>query len=93
MQQNFDTILGSEEGVKFLLNLPYEQMKSIAESNSLNIKDEYVLVDLFEKYLKHRDNLPQLAEDKRNINDYLDLLSDTEKEKIKTDKAAKEAEE
>lgn len=63
IQQNFENILNSVEGTAFLLNLPFEQMRNICESNSLNITNEMLLVQLFEKYLNHREKLPLLPEE------------------------------
>lgn len=90
MQQNFDEIASSASGAAFLLSLPYSQMKSLCASNSLNIKDEYILVDLFERYLAHRDHLPKLAEEERKLDDFKDLLT---KEEIEARNKLKEEEE
>ena len=68
-------------------------MKSLCASNSLNIKDEIVLVDLFEKYLAHRDTLPPLEEDTVTIEKFKDLLKPEEIEKREKEKADKKAEE
>ena len=63
LQQNFGTISKSEEGLQFMLNIPYKYMKSICQSNSLTISNESELVTLFEKYLNHRESLPILKEE------------------------------
>jgi hypothetical protein len=98
MQQNFDQIVHSEEGRAFLLNLPFTYIRSLCESNSLNIKDEYALVDLFERYLAHRDELEPIAEEKPDIKKFESMLKkeeldNREKEgKEKQDKLDKEKE-
>ena len=63
IEQNFDNILGSDEGTAFMLNLPIDYIRNICDSNALNISDEMLLVRLFEKYFSHRDGLPLLKEE------------------------------
>lgn len=90
MQQYFDKILKSETGHDFLVSIPYRYIQRLLSSNSLNVTDEHILMDLFEKYLKHRDEsaLPKLAEeDPEKL--FFNLLSDEEK-KAREDKKAEE---
>ena len=63
----------------------------MCDSNKLNIRDEKVLLNLFEKYLKLRESLTLLPEEipKSNLDD---LLTEEEK-KSRAEKATKEAEE
>lgn len=64
-------------------------MRSICASNGLNIKDEYILVNLFERYLAHRDHLPKLPEEERKLDDFKDLLT-PEEIKARDDKLEEE---
>lgn len=68
-------------------------MKSLCASNSLNVRDEIVLVDLFEKYLSHRDHLDPLPEDKVTVDKFKQFLTPEEIEKRNKEKADKDAEE
>ena len=74
-----DEILKNDESSSFLLSLPFQNIFNICQSNNLAIKDEKVLVDLYVKYLAHRDSLPALPEDDpaKDIDKY---LSEAEKE-------------
>jgi len=58
-----DKILETDESSAFLLSLPFKYMKSLCDSNKLNISNEKVLLELFEKYLKFREPLPLLPEE------------------------------
>jgi hypothetical protein len=49
--------------MKFLLKLPWNCLKTILDDNKLNIKEEKILIDLLEKFLDHRKDLPIPAED------------------------------
>jgi len=42
-------------------------MVNLCKANGLSIKHEKTLVEIIEKYLKHRDSLPILAEDDPKI--------------------------
>jgi hypothetical protein len=58
-----DKILETDESSAFLLSLPFKYLKSLCDSNKLNISNEKVLLELFEKYLKFREPLPLLPEE------------------------------
>lgn len=58
-----DKILETEESSAFLLSLPFKYLRSLCDSNKLNIHNEKALLELFEKYLKYRESLPLLPED------------------------------
>jgi hypothetical protein len=58
-----DKILETEESSAFLLSLPFKYIRSLCDSNKLNINNEKVLLELFEKYLKFRESLPLLPEE------------------------------
>ena len=59
----FDDIIESEDGMRFLLKLPYKSMMAILTSDKLNIRDEKVLIKLLEKFCEHRYDLPLPDED------------------------------
>lgn len=49
--------------MKFLLKLPWQNLKSILDDNKLNIREEKTLIPLLEKFLDHRKDLPVPSED------------------------------
>jgi hypothetical protein len=49
--------------MKFLLKLPWMNLKAILDDNKLNIKEERILINLLEKFLDHRKDLPIPKED------------------------------
>ena len=63
IQSHIDRIMEDEKEAEFLYRLPAERMVSLFKANGLNCKDEMHLMDFYEKYLKHRDNLPRLKEE------------------------------
>ena len=71
--------------------MPFKYIRSLCDSNKLNIRDEKVLLNLFEKYLKLRESLPLLPEEIPKSN--LDELLTEEEKKSRAEKATKEAEE
>ena len=46
-----------------MLNLPFDYIRNICDSNALSVSDEMSLVKLFDKYLTHRNGLPLLKEE------------------------------
>jgi hypothetical protein len=84
IQQNFDEILSNDEGSKFLLNLPIDAFTSICDSNGLNITDEMILINMFEKYLDHRKELPLLKEEDPSLD--WSILNEEERKKRDDDK-------
>ena len=58
-----DKILETDDSSAFLLSLPFKYLRSLCDSNKLNIDNEKVLLELFEKYLKFREPLPLLPEE------------------------------
>lgn len=60
-----------------MLNLPFEYIRNICDSNGLNISDEMLLVRLFDKYINHRDGLALLPEETKSLD--WSLLKDEEK--------------
>jgi len=82
----------SEEGSKFLMSLPFPYLKSICQSNKLQIKDENTLVGLFEKFLAHRESLPLLKEEDPSLDwSHLTEAEKENREKEQADKLAEEA--
>jgi len=74
-------------------------LKEFCESDKLEITNEKLLLDLFERYLKHRDHLPLLA-DENPANDWSHLTPEEKEgrtkakdEKEAAAKTAKEEEE
>lgn len=63
LQKNMDKILETDDSSAFLLSLPFKYLRSLCDSNKLNISNEKVLLELFEKYLKFREPLPLLPEE------------------------------
>lgn len=63
IQSHIDRILDDEQEAEFLYRLPAERMVSLFKANGLNCKDEYHLMEFFEKYLKVRDKLPRTKEE------------------------------
>ena len=98
LQKNIDKILSEEKGTQFMLNLPFKNMCSLCDANDLCVKSERSLLDLFEKYLKHRDTLPLLPEEDPSKNwDHLTAEEKENRNKLKEEEAKvaadKEAEE
>ena len=61
-----------------MIKLPVERIKALCSSNKLCITSELALLDLFEKYLKKRDDLPLLPEEDPSRD--WSHLNETEKE-------------
>ena len=63
-------------------------MKSLLGSNTLNVAEEKDLIELFDKYLKHRESLPPLPEENEEAK-LLHLLT-PEEQKRREDKKEEE---
>ena len=93
LQQYIDEILKTDKGTSFLLSLPYAKMLSLCSKSSLSVSDEKKLVDLFAKYIKHRETIKPLLPEEDPWLDW-SHLSDAEKEgreKAKVEAATKNA--
>lgn len=66
-------------------------MTSLVKNNNLCIADEGVLVPLFERYLKHRESLPLLAEEDKS-KDVSNLTEEELKARTEAQTKAKEEE-
>lgn len=88
ISQNFDLV--AKTGSKFLQDLPVEYFTSLCKADNLQIKEEKVVVDLIEAYLKRREDLPLLDEE----NPLMDWSSLTSAEKaLREEQKKKQAEE
>lgn len=82
IQKNLETILQSEEGTNFLLTLPAKQITDICASDKLIFtkpENEAMLVTLFEKYLKHRDEFIKTLLPEEDPSKNEEYLNETEK--------------
>ena len=63
-----------------MFKLPAERVVSLLKANGLNCQDEMHLMEFLEKYIKHRDYLPALPEEKKVTDAELrELVSEVER--------------
>lgn len=84
--ENFDSLCseGSERIPSFLKDLPFERITSLLTNSALKVTQEKFVLSLIEKYQKHRETLPLLAEEDPK-NDW-SLLNEEERTKRLEDK-------
>ena len=70
------------------MSIPFRYMKSLLQSNQLNVSEEKVLIELFEKYLKHCETLPALPEEDESSK--LAHLLTPEEQKTRADRKEEE---
>ena len=77
------------------MKLPWDCLEVICKDDRLNIKEEKILVGLFEKFVDHRKDLPLPDEDNLKVT-FTDNLTEKEKEDraaLKKEEAKKKEEE
>ena len=79
MVLNLAKISQSEQGLNFIKELPVDYFQNLCSADNLYIETEMIVVTLIEEYIKHRDTLPLLDEEKP-VKD-LSILTEEEKKK------------
>ena len=79
-----------EKGIDFLMDLPVDSFKELCSADNLYIEQEKIVVDLIERYLKHREGLPLLDEE-NPMKDWSNLTE--EERKKRQEEEGKKAEE
>jgi len=76
------------------MKLPWAYLKTILSDNKLNIEEEKVLIDLLEKFLDHRKDLPVHKDDdpKNRVDNLTELEIEARAKLADEEKKVKDAE-